>query len=130
MKELVQVTLMIYNKDNIIQTFMDPTPKLPPKPFINKYSKKYYNVCQQGFNLSISNNGEVTCLNRKKLKRVSLFIYLASFNSVHFFDIILQNPKNYQNILNLTIRWIKSALYRRVAFCFLLICYLPPCSLD
>ena len=46
MKELIQVTLMIYNKDNTSQTFMDATPKLPPKPFINKYSEKYYNVCQ------------------------------------------------------------------------------------
>ena len=65
-EELIQVTLMIYNKDNTDQTFMDPTPRLPPTPFINKYSKKYYNVCQQQFNLSISNNGEVTCLNRKR----------------------------------------------------------------
>ena len=46
MKELIQVTLMIYNKDNINQTFMDPTPKLPQKPFINNYSEKYYNVYQ------------------------------------------------------------------------------------
>ena len=66
MKELIHVTVMIYKKNNINQTFMDPTPKLPPKPFINKYSEKYYNVCQRRFNLLIFYNGEVTCLNRKR----------------------------------------------------------------
>ena len=45
---------------------MDPTQKLPPKPFINNTQKKYYNVCKQRFNLPILNNGEVARLNRKR----------------------------------------------------------------
>ena len=55
---------MIHNKDNINQTFMDPTPKLPPNPFINIYSEKYYNMRKQKFHTLRHYNGKLPSLYR------------------------------------------------------------------
>ena len=51
---------------NSIQTSIDPTQKLPPKPFIHNTRENYYNITSRGSTFLMLNKGEETSLYRKR----------------------------------------------------------------